>query len=249
MPAETFRVGELARRTGVSVRALHHYDAIGLLSPSRRSESRYRLYTASDIVRLQQITSLRQLGFSLREIHGLLERRDLSPSQVIEMHSARLEDRIALQQGLLERLRMLAHRLEGGDEVSVDEFLDTIEEISMAENVEKYYTPEQLAELRHRSEKIGPERIREVEQEWPRLIANVRAEMNQGTDPADPRVQALAERWRTLIAEFTGGNTGITQSLQRMYDSDPDMAARTGMDSDLRAYAGRMLSGPSAPRS
>src|SRR6476646_6711292 len=62
-----WKVGELAKRTGVSVRALHHYDEIGLLSASLRSESGYRLYTEADVIRLQQIRSLRSLGFSLDE--------------------------------------------------------------------------------------------------------------------------------------------------------------------------------------
>jgi branched-chain amino acid transport system permease protein len=62
---QVWKVGELANRTGITVRTLHHYDEIGLLTPSERSRSGYRLYTEPDIVRLQQILSLRHLGFSL----------------------------------------------------------------------------------------------------------------------------------------------------------------------------------------
>jgi len=90
MKNEVFQVGELAKRTGVSVRALHHYDAIGLLAPSRRSESRYRLYDREDVVRLQEIKSLRQLGFSLEEIRDLLAARRLTPLGVVEMHLRRV---------------------------------------------------------------------------------------------------------------------------------------------------------------
>jgi MerR family transcriptional regulator, thiopeptide resistance regulator len=57
-----WKVGELAKRTGVSVRALHHYDEIGLLSPSLRSASGYRLYTEADVIRLQQSASSRSLA-------------------------------------------------------------------------------------------------------------------------------------------------------------------------------------------
>ena len=63
MRFEALKVGELARRTGLTVRTLHHYDAIGLLRPSLHTEAGYRLYTAGDIARLQQVISLRQLGF------------------------------------------------------------------------------------------------------------------------------------------------------------------------------------------
>ena len=65
-----WRVGELARRTGLSVRTLHYYDEIGLLLPSRRTDGGHRLYTAGDVLRLQRIRSLQHLGFTLREIRG-----------------------------------------------------------------------------------------------------------------------------------------------------------------------------------
>jgi MerR family transcriptional regulator, thiopeptide resistance regulator len=66
-------VGEVAELAGVSVRALHHYDELGLLSPSERSETGYRLYSYDDLARLQEILIWRQLGFSLGEIVSLLD--------------------------------------------------------------------------------------------------------------------------------------------------------------------------------
>ena len=63
MKFEALKVGDLARRTGLTVRTLHHYDEIGLLKPSLHTESGHRLYTGRDVARLQQVLSLRQLGF------------------------------------------------------------------------------------------------------------------------------------------------------------------------------------------
>ena len=83
--------------------------------------------------------------------------------------------------------------------------------------VEKYYTPEQMEWLKERRETVGDERIREVEAEWPRLMAEVRAAIDAGTDPSDPHVQALAARWQGLVQEFTDGNPGIEKSLRTMY--------------------------------
>jgi DNA-binding transcriptional MerR regulator len=84
------KVGVLARQTGISVRALHYYDEIELLSPSRRTDAGHRLYTAGDIVRLQQIRSLQQLGLSLEEIRACLMCGELSARQVIEQHLAQV---------------------------------------------------------------------------------------------------------------------------------------------------------------
>src|SRR5262245_46740864 len=108
MRFEALKVGELARRTGLTVRTLHHYDEIGLLRPSLRGEGGHRLYTAADIARLQQVISLRQFGFTLDEVRACLTRPDFSPLEVICRHVARLREQIELQRQLCERLEALA---------------------------------------------------------------------------------------------------------------------------------------------
>ena len=132
MQFEALKVGELAQRTGLTVRTLHHYDAIGLLKPSLHSEAGYRLYTASDIARLQQVLSLRQLGFSLDEMRKCLDRPGFAPLEVIGLHLARLREQINSFRSLCERLETLAAHLRAAGEVSADEFLNTIEEMTIA---------------------------------------------------------------------------------------------------------------------
>ena len=74
MPSRrTYQVQEVAELAGLTVRALHHYDSIGLLSPSMRSAAGYRLYTDDDLLRLQQIVIGRELGLSLEAIRGSLD--------------------------------------------------------------------------------------------------------------------------------------------------------------------------------
>src|SRR5580704_5273838 len=118
MEFEALKVGELAKRTGLTIRTLHHYDEIGLLKPSQHTESGYRLYTAGDVARLQQVLSLRQLGFSLEQVRDCLDRPDFSPLEVIRLHLARLREQIELQRGLCDRLEALATRLGAAEEVS-----------------------------------------------------------------------------------------------------------------------------------
>ncbi len=245
MRPAAMKVGELAKRTGLSVRTLHHYDEIGLLSPSRRSPAGHRLYAAGEIARLQQITSLRQLGFSLGEIRDCLDRPDFSPRRVIDLHLGRLRERIALQQRLCERLEALAQGLEAAGEGSVEVFIEAIEVMSM---VEKYYTPEQLAQLEERRRTVGEERIRQVEAEWPELIEQIRAEMERGADPADPRVQALARRWMALVREFTGGDPGITKSLSAMWQQETTIhGMETAPMREMMAYIGKATAASKNP--
>ena len=113
---------------------------------------------------------------------------------------------------------------------------------------DKYYTPEQMEALKQRGEALGPEHIRQVEGEWPELMAKVQAEMDQGTDPADERVQALARRWRELIAQFTGGDPGVAKSLDRMYQEEPTVhGMATGPMRAMGEYIGRALQAGKQP--
>jgi MerR family transcriptional regulator, thiopeptide resistance regulator len=240
MEPQLMKVGELAERSGVSVPTLHHYDEIGLLRPSGRSAAGHRLYSEDDVARLLLIRSLQQTGFSLDEVRGCLDDRGFPLARVLAMHVTRLREQLDRTQRLCRRLEHVLGRLKAGEGVSVGDFLRTIEEMSM---IEKYYTPEQLARLATRGELLGADHIREVEAEWPKLMAAVREEMAQGTAPSDPKVQALARRWNALVEEFTGGDAGITQSLARMYQGERQMRERIGLDPGVMDYVTKALGG------
>ncbi len=233
------KVGDLAKQTGVSVRTLHYYDEIGLLSPSRRTEAGYRLYDEDDIVRLQQIVSLRQIGFSLTQIQECLSRSEFSPHHVVQLHLSKLKEQIELQQQLCARLETVAAHLQSTEALSIQEFIQLIEVTTM---IEKYYTPEQQEQLKVRREALGEERIRQAEAEWQMLIDQARTEMAKGTDPNSETVQAIAQQWQALLQEFTGGDPGIAQSLQSMYQQEgAEMASRGMIDADLMEYMGRAM--------
>lgn len=247
MTEETLQVGELARRTGLTVRTLHHYDALGLLKPSLHTEAGYRLYSASDVARLQQILSLRQLGFSLEEIRGCLHSRRYLPLEVIHLHLARLREQIEIQRGLCERLEALAAHFQAEDRVPTEDLLRTIRGMTM---VESYYTPEQLEYLARRREAVGEERMRQAPQDWADLSAAVKAEMEKGTDPTAPEVLALARRWNGLIEEFTGGDAGIRESLNRLWaEQGEKLGAQhgTGYDPQVVEYIGKALAALQEP--
>ena len=230
-------MGRLAERTGLSVRALHHYEKIGLLVPSGRTESGHRLYAEEDVMRLQQIASLRSLGFSLAEIREFLDASSFSPGRVIELHIARIRERIELERRLCDRLEAVADLLAaaGDSEVegSTEKFVETVMEVTkMSERIEKYYTPEQLEQLERRRQELGEERIRAPEAEWPVLMEQVRIEMEAGTDPTNERVQKLARRWMELVEEFTGGDPGIRNSVANMWQQEMWQQEETLMGTD-----------------
>jgi DNA-binding transcriptional MerR regulator len=237
MKFEAMKVGELGRRTGLTVRTLHHYDEIGLLKPSLHTEAGYRLYTRGDVARLQQVLSLRQLGFSLEEIRDCLDRPGFAPLEVIRLHVTRLREQIELERKLCERLEALAEHFCTAGEVSAEEFLYTIEAMTMIEN---YYTPEQMESFRKRSAEAlaaGVDLAQEGTVAWQELLAQLKVEMDRGTDPADPRVQALEKRRQALVNAFSGGDKAIEQNLERMWKEQGDkLCAQFGIDPKLVAY-------------
>ncbi len=230
-----YTVSQIARRTGVTVRTLHHYEAEGLLVPARRSDAGYRLYGRDELTKLQYIVSLKALGFSLAEIRACLDTGAPSLAEALVRQVDRLRDGIVRQQSLLIRLERIAQRVAGGEEIDAETLLSSIEASTL---MEKYFTPEQMQTIQRRGEELGPERIHAVEQEWPTVIAGMQAAMRLEKDPANEEVQALARRWRSLVREFTGGNSGVQQSLNTMFRENADeMRKRTGIDPQLMAYA------------
>ena len=213
------KVGELARRTGVSVRALHHYDAIGLLRPSLRTPSGHRLYGRPDVERLQQIQSLRAMGISLDEVGRLLDGPALSPRRVLALHAERARREAGRQARLAERLARLGADMDAARIVSLDELCRLIEEIT---RMDQYFTPEQLDVLREKRERAGPERLAAVQAEWAEIIPAVQAAMDRGADPGAPEVVALARRWTALSHEFTGGDPAMEASVRALYAREGD---------------------------
>jgi len=231
-------VGALAARTGLTVRALHHYDEIGLLSPSGRTEAGYRLYSNDDIRRLERIVLLRGIGLPLTGIATALSSgaEDLLP--LLAQHASDLRGKIDDAVRLLERIEHMAERLRSHTHQSIDDALETIQAVNV---FERYFDRAQMDDIRENARNIGDARIREAEAEWPRLIAAVRHEINSGTEPGDPRVAPLVRRWQELIAEFTQGRFDLAAGVGRMMHAEPAVRQRTGLDADIMDYVARAI--------
>ena len=206
----------------MTVRTLHHYDELGLLTPSGRTHGGHRVYAADDVRRLYRLLALRGLGLPLEEIGPLLERED-GVAETVRRHLARVDHQLGALGALRAKLSRLLDALDGGDESSAP-FLEALEAMSM---FEKYYTAEQLEQLAQRKAALGDDAITQVEDAWRELFAQIREHRLSGTDPSDPAVQELSRRAGELIRQFTGGDPQIEASLKRMYETEgPDRASR-----------------------
>lgn len=229
---EPYKVGELADLAGVSVRTLHHYEAIGLLVPSSRTPSSHRLYSHSDVARLTRITALTALGFSLEQVRTALDDESWTPSRLVEAHLERSKELLEEQAALCARLEHLRDVLKSGRD-ELDTLFETMEVLKM---VEQYYTKEQLAQLAQRRRAFGDDAIEAVETEWSELFAQLKAHMDAGTPPDAPEVQALARRSQELVQMFTGGDPQIEASLSKLYRENPVDKIHPGFDPAIFAY-------------
>jgi DNA-binding transcriptional MerR regulator len=203
MPSRrTYQVKEVAEVSGVSVRALHHYDAIGLLTPRARSAAGYRLYDEEDLLRLQQILIGRELGLSLEAIRRSLD----DPA---------FDRRAAL---LLQRAELAARAERAGDMVrAIDAALTAIEEKDMRKaNFEKIfdgfdparYEDEAKQRWGHtdayktsaqRTKSYSDADWRKLKDEQAAIYADALAAMKEGVRFDEPRAMDVAERHRLSI--------------------------------------------------
>ena len=128
----SWKVGELARATGLTIRALHHYDEIGLLVPAR-TESGHRVYGAADVERLYRVLALRGVGMALDDIAAALAEDGVSLIETVRRHVAVVEHEIDQRRRLLDRLRDMLDAMERSPVPPVDELLRAVEAMSVVE--------------------------------------------------------------------------------------------------------------------
>ncbi|WP_276356831.1 MerR family transcriptional regulator [Cohnella caldifontis] len=142
-----WKVGELARMAGLTVRTLRYYDQIGLYSPSGHTESGHRIYVESDLARLQQIQSLKELGLTLEEIKAALGGERFSMLEIVSLQIERLKQNISVQQKLLQELESVANRIQRDEPLTVENFANVL--ASMRKTHEKFFAERRSSWDRH----------------------------------------------------------------------------------------------------
>jgi DNA-binding transcriptional MerR regulator len=224
------KVGELARRTGMTVRMLHHYDAIGLLRPSAHSEAGYRLYNRNDVARLHAIQALRQIGLPLNEVGNLLSGEPEPLPRIVQRQITALEHQIEQANELCGRLRLLQSRLADGVEPNMQEWLSMLSAMSA---YGKYFTADELKKIF--------ENWKATEPQWQQLIAEIRAAMKHGLDPESMQMQPLARRWMDLSVRWMQGDYELMKRWEKMYLHEPAAKGRNGVETELIHYINKAV--------
>ncbi len=222
-----FKIGELAKRIGVTVRTLHHYDAIDLVKPSGRSEAGYRLYDRHDVARLYRIQALRGLGLSLAQTAELLSSPSGELRAVVGQQMRAIEQELAQAAALRERLAKLDAQLAADDDPDSEVWLSTL---AMMATRHKYFSAEDLDAMQQRADP------RSFIEQWLPLIGEVRAAMNRRLPPQSAEAKALSERWMLLAERTMGEDPRFFVKLRAMHQTEISVQAETDVDGPMMDY-------------
>lgn len=214
---KTYHVHEFAALTGVTVRALHHYDRLGLLQPSR-SRSGYRLYGRRELERLEQIVALKFIGIPLQQIKAILNRKSANIADALRIQRTVLETKRDLLDRAILAIQEAEQSSAAGGEPDAAILKKIIEVIEMQTNnqwIEKYYSPEAWNRISTLHPGWSPELQGKAYQDWIDLFRDVAAAVDE--DPAGEKAQALGERWKALELSFTRGDAEIAAGVNKMY--------------------------------
>lgn len=214
------QVGELAKRAGITVRTLHHYESLGLLLPSGRTDAGYRLYNVRDVQRLHTIQALTHMGLSLSDVRDTLENHSVSLNDIIGRQLAMLDEKLTRIATLRERLAALQCELQSGRQPDLCEWLTTLELMTM---YDRWFTKEEINALPFAQQDTARE------QEWAQMVGQAKSMIDSHVSPADPQAQALAVRWMETLERDTAGKPAFLTRLNEMHASEPQLVDKTGI--------------------
>jgi DNA-binding transcriptional MerR regulator len=221
-----FTVKQLSNLAGVTPRTLHHYDAIGLLKPSRVGENGYRYYGDESILHLQQILFYRELNLPLEAIKKIMGRRDFEVLSALESHKKEIGKRIVRLERLVETVDNTISHLKGQKEMSKKQIFAGFtpeEEEQYAREAEQIYDPETVRESNRKWKAYGTEKQQAILNEGKQIYVEMVASMPKGADSLD--VQALVERWRKHMDYFWTPSLEQLLGLANGYNDDPRFRA------------------------
>ncbi|PVY69132.1 MerR family transcriptional regulator [Cupriavidus alkaliphilus] len=220
------KVGELAKRAGLTVRTLHHYDRLGLLKPSVRSESGYRLYGQNDLHRLQQILSLRQLDIPLEEIRQVLDAGTLTTASLLAAQLTRVDAEISRQMQLRGELLRIQEALALDGEPSEAACLRTLEAISV---YRRYLGDEARAlPLLGSGGKLAAS--------WQLRIDTMRALFEQNQPAHGARARTAARHWFAQVEKDTRSRAAMFVRLDHLFAEQGPALPHTGVTPALGEY-------------
>ena len=218
-------VGMLARRCGITVRALHYYDQTGLLKPIGRSTSGYRLYDEASVSTIRTIQALRGLGLTLDAIAQMLRNRQIALAEVIAESRRAIDAELTRLNTLSERLGVLQAASDSGMTWRDADWPDTL---ALLDRYREHFNTSEIATILAR--------WKDMEAALSALFADVRDAMDRHVPPDSREAQKLAYRWLAAAMKWMDGDIGITRRWRQLHVGGAPAPDHAGLDHTLIAY-------------
>jgi DNA-binding transcriptional MerR regulator len=229
MEKNVLKIGELAARSGLTVRALHHYDSIGLLTPSARADSGYRLYNRADVARLHQVQALRKFGMSLADIATFLGSPDAPFADIVAQQIATLDQQIKQASTLREQLSRLQQQMPGDEAPALEEWLGALEHMKL---YEQYFTPEELRRLPFWQQSARRNA------RWRAMVLEVQELMARSAPIDSEEASALSQRWMETLEHDTAANPAFAHRMTQMLQQEQSEGRRSPVTEEMKQYIG-----------
>lgn len=222
---ELLTVGAISRLAGVTVRTLHHYDEIGLVVPSGRTEAGYRTYGRKEIERLQEVLFFRELGFALEGIREIVERSDYSRAEALDRQRELLESRIERMLGMIDAVERAARSERRGIQMPTEEMLDVFGDFDPTEYEEeareRWGESDAYKQSVERTSRYTKDDWAQIGQEADEINQRFLALMAAGAPAGDEAAMDVAEEHRAHITKwFYDCTKTIHAGLGQMYTAD-----------------------------
>ncbi|MEY0233075.1 MerR family transcriptional regulator [Providencia manganoxydans] len=228
-----FQVGEIAQKTGLTIRTLHHYEEIGLLVPTARTDAGYRLYNVQCLERLTQIQMLRQVGVKLKDIGEILDGQSGDMAQMLQERIDALSAQMKQMAQLQYRLEQLQRQMQAGDILTQADWFSILEMMSM---YDKYFTPKELEQMPlYTAHTLKSE-------EWQQRVSTVKSLIKEGVAPSSEQAKKVATEWMIALERDTGGSPDFFARLNTIHLSDNEFAISSGITEEMIEYVARGFS-------
>ncbi|WNF21137.1 MerR family transcriptional regulator [Mesobacillus jeotgali] len=222
-----YKVKEVAEFTGVSIRTLHHYDRIGLLTPEAVSTAGYRLYSEENLERLQQILVFKEMDLSLHEIKEIIDRPEFNRKENLIKHKKLLIAKKKRLEEMIITVERTIHSIEGGYHMAEKDMFQGFDMKEIKEHQKKYseeakerYGKEAVEKVEKKTAGYTADDWGNIQSKTDEIYRRLIAGMDQG--PEAPEVQQAVADWRQFITDhYYECTLEIYRGLGNLYVDDP----------------------------
>lgn len=232
-----YLIGQLSKNTGVTIRTLDYYDEIGLITPSSSTEGGHRLYDDDNVMRLEQIQSLKYMGFSLQQIRKILKENTSTWEQSLDQQLNMIHQKQKHLEKLERTVQAVLYSVRFEEDVKWPVIFDIIQMFQQDTETDKlfdaYFEPEERQNMKNLDYQMDETDF----QEWKEIIHTVRANLN--ADPGSDIAQQLAKRWMDKVDEMFSGNTELERKMWRAIKDHSDGIVFYPMDKEVVDFIDR----------